>query len=239
MKFTTLILLSILFTTCFTSCTDYEKIAEENRNLLNKGQNQEVIDKLSVILAENQEFADGFNLRGVAFLALGNAEKALKDFNQAIKLDDKNYKYFYNRGNVYRQTSQLQDALTDYDKAIILNETIADLYTNKGAVLVLMSRNKEALATLNKSISLNPSDKNALFNRGQIHYLAEDFDKAIADLHHCVELAPDLAKAHYVLAMSEIKKNVDKASPESCQHLQKAIALGFSEGTENLKKYCQ
>ncbi len=81
-------------------------------------------------------------MRGVAFLALGNAEKALKDFNQAIKLDDKNYKYFYNRGNVYRQTSQLQDALTDHDKSIVLNETIADL-TKLPALLIQRGYSKE------------------------------------------------------------------------------------------------
>jgi hypothetical protein len=39
--------------------------------------------------------------------------------------------------------------------------------------------------------------------------------------------------------MSEIAKNKDKASPESCSHLQKAIELGFSEAIEESKKYCQ
>jgi tetratricopeptide (TPR) repeat protein len=231
-----ILFLALLF---ILGCKDYEKISEENKKLLDNGKNQEVIDKLSIDLTENPNFADGFNLRGVAFLNIGNGAKALEDFNSAIKLNSENYKYFYNRGNIYRQTSQLDDALADYDKALALNPNIADLYTNKGAVLVLMNRNKEALATLNKAISLNPSDKNALFNRGQINFLNEDFDKAIADLHHCVELAPDLAKAHYLLAISEITKNKEKASPESCQHLQKAVELGFSEAIEASKKYCQ
>lgn len=222
-----------------SSCTDYEKITEENRKRLDNNQNQEVITALTNVLTEKTDFADGYNLRGIAFLNTNQPEKALADFNTAIKIDNTNYKYFYNRGNIYRQTTQLQDALIDYEKAIELNPNIADLYTNKGAVLLVMNRQKEALAALNKALTLNPSDKNALFNRGQINFLNNDFDKAIADLHHCVELAPDLAKGHYLLAMAEIAKNNDKSSSESCNHLQKALELGFAEAKEKKEKYCQ
>jgi tetratricopeptide (TPR) repeat protein len=238
-KKTIIYFLCLCYILVASSCTDYEKIVNENRKRLDNNQNQEVITNLTTILAEKTDFADGYNLRGIALLNTNQPEKALADFNAAIKIDNTNYKFFYNRGNVYRQITQVQDALTDYEKAIELNPNIADLYTNKGAVLLVMNRQKEALAALNKSLSLQPSDKNALFNRGQIHFSNNDFERAIADLHHCVELAPDLGKAHYLLAMAEIAKNNDKSSPESCNHLQKALDLGFAEAKEKKEKYCQ
>jgi tetratricopeptide (TPR) repeat protein len=235
MKLFLLFLLVILS----ASCKNYDKITQENRILLDKGQNKDVIENLSPILEENKDFADGFNLRGIAFLNTDNAEKALADFNQAIKIDNQNYKFYYNRGNVYRRILKIEDALKDYEKGIELNPNIADLYINKGAVLFEMQRYKEALASLNKAISINPSDKNALFNRGEVYFKEGNFEKAIADLHHCVELAPDFSKAHYVLAMSEIMQNNDKNTPESCQHLQKSAELGYEVASKMLQKYCQ
>lgn len=221
------------------SCTNYDKIAEENRKLLEQAQSETVIGQLNKYLDEKSTFAEGFNLRGIAYLNKGEAEKALADFNKAIKIDSENYKYFYNRGNVYQQTKQWADALQDYEKAITLNDNVADLHTNRGVVLAFMNRNNEALAALNKSLALNPTDRNALYNRGQIYVALAKFDKAIEDLHHCVEGSPDFAKAHLALALAEINKEEGKATQESCEHLKKAASLNLAEATEMLGKYCK
>jgi tetratricopeptide (TPR) repeat protein len=232
------IYLFYLLVVSFWACSQHEEVLENAKKSLAAGQNEQVVQTLTPILTNKADLHEGFNLRGVAFLNLKQPEKALADFNTAIKLNSNDYKYFYNRGNVYQATQQLNDALKDYEKAIELNPNQADLHTNKGVVLIQMNRHKEALAALNKAISLNPSERNAIFNRGQVHLFLEDYEKAITDLHHTVEISPDFGKGHYILAKAELLKNQQKATPEICSHLAKAKELSYAD-TDSLMSLCK
>ena len=58
----------------------------------------------------DKELASFFNRRGMAQRALDNNEKAIEDFNEAIKRQPDAAEYYVNRGRVY-------DVLTKYDQA--------------------------------------------------------------------------------------------------------------------------
>ena len=48
-------------------------------------------------------------------------DRALADFDQAIKLDPRNPLPFYNRGLAYRDKGDTQHAIEDYDTALKLD----------------------------------------------------------------------------------------------------------------------
>ncbi|MBD2395926.1 tetratricopeptide repeat protein, partial [Cyanobacterium aponinum FACHB-4101] len=84
----------------------------------------------------SEEMARIFNDRGVAYSKLSLTEKeedareynqkALKDFNQAILLDNNYGLAYYNRGLLYKQLGYLDEAKLDLEKAIRLLNKIGD-----------------------------------------------------------------------------------------------------------------
>jgi len=197
------------------------------------------IDKLLQISPDNP---DAYNLQGVAYLQLKKHKEAIQSFNQAIKLDDSRYKYFYNRGNVFFEEKKFEDALSDFQKAIEKNPPqnpqTADLYSNRATTLALLNRREEALQDFDKAIELNPADPTIFYRRGKTYLFLKNFKLAEADLQKVTELSPKNADAYYFLASAQIGKN-GNAQPETCQLLQKAMELGHTESEKMWVEVCQ
>ncbi len=75
--------------------------------------------------------AETYYLRGVTYSSLGQPEKALSDFNQAITLDSNNPKYFLGRGLLYSNKNKYDEAIVDFDSAIRLDPDNDIASTNK------------------------------------------------------------------------------------------------------------
>ena len=54
-----------------------------------------------------------FNLRGLAYAAIGDTKRPIQDFDQASHLDDHSAEAFLNRGNILPGTNQVERALAD------------------------------------------------------------------------------------------------------------------------------
>ena len=65
----------------------------------------------------NSENAAAYGNRGVARVALGNAEDAIEDFDAAIRLNSKKAEYFYERGLVKETLGEKEAAEADFQKA--------------------------------------------------------------------------------------------------------------------------
>ena len=61
-----------------------------------------------------------FYNRGLAWRNKGDLDRAVADFDQAIKLDPKYVAALYNRGNVFFVKKDFDRAIADYDLAIKL-----------------------------------------------------------------------------------------------------------------------
>ena len=64
---------------------------------------------------------------------LSQYQRAIQDFDQAIRLNPQADSYF-NRGFAYRSLGQFERAIEEYDEAIRLNPQYAVAYYNRGAV---------------------------------------------------------------------------------------------------------
>ena len=77
--------------------------------------------------------AISYNNRGLAYFHKGTYDRAIEDFDEAIRLDPPHSaRPLSNRGNVYRKQGDYDHAIAYYDEAIRLNPAHADYYFNRG-----------------------------------------------------------------------------------------------------------
>jgi len=67
-----------------------------------------------------QDRAATYVNRATLYVALGNTERALQDYNQALTVRDDLPEIYLNRGNLHLIQGKYQDAINDYNKSIQL-----------------------------------------------------------------------------------------------------------------------
>jgi tetratricopeptide (TPR) repeat protein len=81
-----------------------------------------------------QDLAKDFSNRGTAYGRKGQLDRAIEDFDQAIRLNPNDAVAFSNRGAAYARRGQPDRAIEDYDQAIRLNPDYATAFYNRGFV---------------------------------------------------------------------------------------------------------
>ena len=90
---------------CFDDATNDRKIAGCNAVIITNREPAEAM-------------AAAYYKRGNAYSNKGNAERAIEDYGQAIRLKPDYVAAFHNRANIYDEMGQYDRALADYDRAI-------------------------------------------------------------------------------------------------------------------------
>ncbi|MGB8686007.1 MAG: tetratricopeptide repeat protein [Microcoleus sp.] len=138
-----------------------------------------------------------YNNRGNVYYGKGDKDNALKDYNEAIKLDPKSAKAYGNRGAVYGDKGDKDNALKDYNEAIKLDPKSTVAYNNRGVVYRDKGDYDNALKDFNEVIKLDPKLAAAYYNRGLVYISKGDKDNALKDFNETIKLDPKLAKAYY------------------------------------------
>ncbi len=71
------------------------------------------------------------NNRGNAYMAKGEHDRGMQDYDKAIKLDPRNAKAFNNRGVAYHKKGDYDRALKDLDESIKLDPAYANAFANR------------------------------------------------------------------------------------------------------------
>ena len=110
--------------------------------------------------------AIGYSNRGVAYRQKGDGDRAIADFNEAIRLDPSFAASFYNRGLAYRDKREPDRAIADYNEAIRLGLKDGDIFNSRGIAWFDKGDTDRAIADFNEAIRLDPKDATAFSNRG-------------------------------------------------------------------------
>ena len=81
---------------------------------------------------KGDKLAEAFNNRGVGYRLKGDYDRAIADYNQAIKLNAKSASAYNNRGVAYDKNGEYDRAILDYDQAIKLDPKLAFALYGRG-----------------------------------------------------------------------------------------------------------
>jgi lipoprotein NlpI len=104
------------------------------------------------------ELANSFHGRGIAYGRIGDYDRAIQDFDQALRLNLNHADAFNNRGLAYQFKKDYDRAIQDYDQALRLNPNHADAFTNRARARFYQGKFAEAGSDFAKAVGLAPSD---------------------------------------------------------------------------------
>jgi lipoprotein NlpI len=123
-------------------------------------------------------------------LKQGHSDRAIADYDQAIRLDPKNFLSYYNRGDTYRARGNNYRAIADYSEAIRLDPKFVLAYIVRGNGYRARGDNDHAIADYSEAIRLAPKFADAYYNRGLAYLYSGTLAKALADVSEASELDP-------------------------------------------------
>ena len=140
--------------------------------------------------------------RGIAYRRHGDLARAIRDYNEAIRLNPGAADAFNNRGNAFRDLDDLERAMRDYDQAIKLDPHYAHAFNNRGIIFLELGDIGRALADFNSAIGEEVSYANAFRNRGLARTKLELFDLAVEDFNEAFRLNPSIGHGReYAIAL--------------------------------------
>jgi len=107
--------------------------------------------------------------------------RALQEFDQALKIDPSNFRAFYWRGRVYLKMGYYDKATADFKMVVKLKPHYVRSYHNLGWLYYQKGKYEESIQYLNKAIELEPNNGWAYYTRGRSHFKKGDLQSALRD----------------------------------------------------------
>ena len=134
-----------------------------------------------------------FTNRGNYYRDKGEDDRAIQDYDQAIKLNPNNSDSFLGRGNVYFHKKEYDRAIQEYDQAIKLNSNSVFAFNARGQAYAGKGDYDQALQDYDQAIKLDPGYSAAFNNRGNAYSNLGKYDLALKDFDQLLKLVPDSA----------------------------------------------
>src|SRR5215475_3561236 len=128
--------------------------------------------------------------RGNCYYGKHDVERAIKDYDQALRLDPRNAAAYDNRANALDARGDWDDARKDYDESLRLNPRNPYAYLNRGALLAEHGELSGALSDYAKALELNPHEEHAHVGRVEIYLLQCKREAALKEANAAISIAP-------------------------------------------------
>lgn len=141
--------------------------------------------------------AKSYIKRGNFYRYIGEPEKALACFNEAIELDPSCDDAYDGCGNIYYYDKHdAENALANYNKAIEINPNYTAYYNNRGNVYRDKEEFDKSISDFNRAIEISPNSAMIYNNRGLSYRAKGELQKAIEDYNKAISLNPNYASAY-------------------------------------------
>ena len=196
-----------------------EEYYERGAELIAEGDFEGAIAEFSNAIQVDNDYADAYIFRGLAYRAINLSDEAIDDLTRAIELRPFDWFVYTYRGDTYALLDEVGEAMFDYNEAIYLNPRHSDAFAGRSSLhsergddeLALIDAriaegvdrssqgdNQTALELFTDAINEVESDPApdgialAYYNRANIYLNLGDDEKAIEDFDAAIDLMPDM-----------------------------------------------
>jgi Tfp pilus assembly protein PilF len=151
--------------------------------------------------------------RALAFVAQGDKQHALDDYNGAVQSAPKMAQPYYYRGIFYTQTDT-EAALKDFDMALSIDPKLVSAIRQRAIIYLTQKKLGGALADYSEAVRLSPKTAALWSERGYVSILDRDYASAVKDEGEAIRLDPKLARAYFLrgAALGDLGESVNAVS---------------------------
>ncbi len=146
---------------------------------------------------DSPKSVDFYLTEGDSFYQNKDYDRAIADYNQALRLDPKNVNAYYDRGGAFDEKQDYDRAIADFNQALRLDPKNVDTYINRGRAFDEKQDYDRAIVDFNQALRLDPENVIAYINRGRAFYQKQDYNRATADYNQALRLDPKNVIAYY------------------------------------------
>ena len=129
--------------------------------------------------------------RGVALSAMGETDRALSDYNEAIRIDPKEPLAYFERGvALANRKREYGRAIADFTTALDLTPNNVEALIRRGDAYGQIGEFARALADLNLAVKSSPDYQVAYFFRGLAHFRRGESRLALTDYNTALAIHP-------------------------------------------------
>ncbi len=173
-----------------------------------------------------------FYSRGWRYGATGKFDRAIADYNRAIRLKRDYAHAFRDRGRAYERKGEYDKAIMDYNHTTRIEPKNVQAYRDRGRVYRRTGDYDKALKEYDLATRLAPGFAHSFRERGRVYRRMGLYDRAIEDYDQAIRLKPGLASAFYRRGLAHGKKGrYDRAIQDYDQaiRLKPGSAQGYNE----------
>jgi tetratricopeptide (TPR) repeat protein len=136
---------------------DKNDLFQNGQRLFVQGRHEESIDYFSRSIEAGGETDIAFLSRGVAYLKLQNADKAIHDFSRVVELNENNFRAHFYRGMAHMAKENYSEAIKDFDRTIELQPENGAAYFARGTSYVQIGNMEEAERNIKTAVTCSES----------------------------------------------------------------------------------
>jgi len=153
----------------------------------------------------------------LANLKTSNESTVIQILKEAISLNPKDFKAYFNLGDLYLKKEDYENAMKNYKKSLEINPKFSAAYWKIGAIDEKMGRNNDALERYKNALKFDPINIEILYSLGSLYLNMGQYSNAIDTLEKLVGLFPGHADAYYNLGLCYANINDYKKAKEAFQ----------------------
>ncbi len=155
-----------------------------------KDQHEQSISHYSETIRQEINLNWARNGRGVEYLRQGNADAALRDFDDITAADPSFALAFANRAAALRRKNEPDRAIAEATQAIRLDPKLLYAYAIRSLLHDDKHRWSEVVADCTSALELDPKDTACLTRRGRAYHGMGKYDLALADFGEALRIEP-------------------------------------------------
>ncbi len=154
---------------------------------------------------------------GAEALQAGRREDAMREFDEALRSDERHAAAHLGRGIAFQYFGKLQEAERDYRRALELDPHLSDAHNALGQLLAVTDRLEPALKEFDLALEnmLYREAYVARCNKGAALYQLGRREEGVAELKTCLALAPRYCRGHRELGRIQLAEGRLKEALES------------------------
>lgn len=159
-----------------------------------------------------------------ALYALGEPDRAMELYRQALKIDPNYVPARYDLAVAYRGLGEVEQAIAEYEKVLKTNPHFPEALSNLGGQYFRKGELDKAVAHFKKAVAVYPNFIQALSNLGAALNKQKKYKEAVTHLKKALALDPDFAVAYFNLGNARFEMGqLDEAETAFNSAVEKGV----------------